>query len=66
MSKKKKDKKPMKDRWVLQFILFAIVLLAIAIACGHSVPALPNILAVIYIVAGVVWFIIHTKVSAHK
>ena len=64
MSKKEKKNKPKKNRWIMKFVVFALILLVICVAVGRSIPALPNILGVIYILAGLAWFIMHTRVSA--
>ncbi len=55
-----------KNRWVMKFVIVAIIFLIAAIIGGHSMPSLPNILGVIYIVFGLVWFFIHTRVASEK
>ncbi len=66
MSKKDKKNKTKKDRWVMKFTAIAIVFLIVAIAAGKAIPVLPNILGVIYIVFGLVWFFMHTRVTPEK
>ncbi len=66
MSKKDNKNKTKKDRWVLKFIAIAIVFLLVAIVAGKTIPSLPNILGLVYVVFGLVWFFMHTKVTPEK
>lgn len=50
-----------KDRWISKFSLFALVLVIIACVLGNSMPSLPNILGIVYIISGIVWFGMHSK-----
>ncbi|MEG0250868.1 MAG: hypothetical protein RR561_08390 [Peptostreptococcus sp.] len=61
MSKKEKKDSPKKNHWVLKFLAFTLVLLVVAILGGKASSTLPNIIGVIYVVAGIAWFYKNTK-----
>lgn len=57
------SKQAKKDHWIIKFAIFAVILLVICVTVGKSVDMLSNVLAVIYIFAGLYWFTKHLKVS---
>lgn len=66
MSKKNKKNESKKNPWVMKFVVIAIIMLIASIIGGKSIPSLPNILGVIYIIFGLVWFFMHTRVNPEK
>ena len=57
------SKSAKKNRWILKFVVFAIVCVIAAVFGSKINKNIPNIIAVIYLIAGVVWFYINTSVK---
>lgn len=52
-----------KNHWILKYMVFAIICVIAAILGSKVNKYIPNIVGVIYVLAGVVWFYQHTKVQ---
>ncbi|WP_101773862.1 hypothetical protein [Peptostreptococcus faecalis] len=61
--KESKKNKPKKNRWVMKFMLFALVLFVISLFAGRINPIIPNIIAIVYVISGVLVFYKNLKID---